>query len=69
MLNLYTMFDWIVSNARVDSQLEAESRCIKTFSFCTCSWIKAGWNLWFAWCTPKFLDRFKYESKVKITEG
>jgi len=42
------MFDWIVSNARVDSQIEAKNRCIETFNFCTCSWIKTSWNPWFA---------------------
>jgi 3-dehydroquinate synthetase len=26
-------------------------------------------NVCHSWCTPKFLDRFNYESKVKTSEG
>jgi hypothetical protein len=26
--NLYIMYDWVVSNAIVDSQVEVENRCI-----------------------------------------
>lgn len=41
------MFDWVVSNAKVDSQVEAKNRCIEAFNFCTCNWIEIGWNPWF----------------------